>query len=412
MNWKDSTQYILQSGDHNCIHRALDSLNNSVQHLQPGLVKHLQIQGLSDDFLNVHGNNAVIYSRITTVSKTRIDYIFSNTSKCSYFQYIDMNLGLDHCAALASYDISLSLRKDFIPRECFFSGWVISKKLEHDKEFIDRCKLIFVQTKEDMENNSNLNLDPSFFWLKMKTAVISLAKLREKEIKFMEGKKGEVLRGFYSSVLKDISLGIDCYQELDNIKREMDLFYKEKSKDKIDKMRLLEIEDNVYDIHKLQNQRKYENQKKINEIKIGNEVFTGTCNVIKAIEDKMRHELEEHNYKDFNSLPTDLEEEFLSKLPKINLTEDEKQLLLSPTKEEEISCILAFEVDKDSSPGEDGLTYRFMTVFWQFSEYRYLYLTYLNFTRDDGSWGLLENFGVMSIKNKKGNIICMKKREN
>ena len=65
MNWKDSTQYILQAGDHNCIHRALDSLNNSMQHLQPGLVKHLQIQGLSVDFLNVHGNNAVMYSRIT-----------------------------------------------------------------------------------------------------------------------------------------------------------------------------------------------------------------------------------------------------------------------------------------------------------------------------------------------------------
>ena len=97
-----------------------------------------------------------------------------------------------------------------------------------------------------------------------------------------------------------------------------------------------------------------------------------------------------------------IEEEFLSKLPKINLTEDEKQLLICPTKEEEISFILANEVDKDSSPGEDGLTYRFMTVFWQFPEYRFLYLTYLNFTREDGSWGLLENFGVMSIKNKKG----------
>jgi hypothetical protein len=59
-------------------------------------------------------------------------------------------------------------------------------------------------------------------------------------------------------------------------------------------------------------------------------------------------------------------------------------------------------VDKDSSPGEDGLTYRFMTVFWEFPEYRFLYLSYLNFTREDGSWGLLENFGVMCIKNKKG----------
>ena len=55
MNWKDSTKYIFQSGDHNCIHRELDSLNNSDQHMQPGLVKHLQIHGLGDDYLKVHG---------------------------------------------------------------------------------------------------------------------------------------------------------------------------------------------------------------------------------------------------------------------------------------------------------------------------------------------------------------------
>ena len=63
-------------------------------------------------------------------------------------------------------------------------------------------------------------------------------------------------------------------------------------------MRLLEIEDNVYDKHKLQNQREYENQKKINEIKIGDDLFTVTCNVIKAIEEKMRNELKKHNDKD------------------------------------------------------------------------------------------------------------------
>ena len=74
--------------------------NNQSQTLkvQPGLIKHIQIQGLHDDFLKVHGQNAVMYSRVTPISKTRIDYILSNTSKCSYFQYIDMNLGLDHSA--------------------------------------------------------------------------------------------------------------------------------------------------------------------------------------------------------------------------------------------------------------------------------------------------------------------------
>ena len=171
-------------------------------------------------------------------------------------------------------------------------------------------------------------------------------------------------------------------------------------------MRVLEIEDTVYDIHKLQNERKYENQKKINEIKIGNNVFTGTKNVVKAIEDQMKKELEEYDDEHLSSSPSLQEREFLSKLPKINLTEEERILLLSPTNEEEIFYILSQEVDKDSSPGEDGITYRCMTVFWNFPEYRFLYLKYLNFTREDGSWGLLKKFGVMSI-----NQIFMRKKK-
>ena len=63
------------SKDHTSIHRALNSLNNSVQHLQPGLVKHLQIRGLSDDFLNVHANNVVMYSRITPISRFALNCV-------------------------------------------------------------------------------------------------------------------------------------------------------------------------------------------------------------------------------------------------------------------------------------------------------------------------------------------------
>ena len=34
IQWKDTTKYIYQIGDHNCIHRKEDSLYNSQQHLQ------------------------------------------------------------------------------------------------------------------------------------------------------------------------------------------------------------------------------------------------------------------------------------------------------------------------------------------------------------------------------------------
>ena len=39
--------------------------------------------------------------------------------------------------------------------------------------------------------------------------------------------------------------------------------------------------------------------------------------------------------------------------------------------------------------------------FWEWPAYKDLYLKYLNFTRLDKSSGILENFGVMTVKNKK-----------
>ena len=85
IQWKDSSRYIFQVGDHNCIHRVEDSLHNANQHLQQGLINHMKIHGLSDDFIKVHGKDIVAYSRITEISSTRIDYILSNTNECVYF---------------------------------------------------------------------------------------------------------------------------------------------------------------------------------------------------------------------------------------------------------------------------------------------------------------------------------------
>ena len=90
MTWKDQTKYLVQSGDHNCTHRKEDSLYNPEQHLQQSLVKHMKINGLQDDYIAVNGNSSIIYSRETNKSKTRIDYILSNTKKCTSFEYEDL----------------------------------------------------------------------------------------------------------------------------------------------------------------------------------------------------------------------------------------------------------------------------------------------------------------------------------
>ena len=181
MNWKDHTRYIFQLGDHNCVHRALDSLHNSNQHIQPALIKHMQIHGLKDDFISVHGNDVLMYSRITNISSTRIDYILSNSNACSYFQYVDMLAGLDHKVAIAKYEISIEICKEYIPKDRYFSGWVISKRLENDQIFLEQARFVFRTIMEEVEVDAR-QLDPSFYWLKAKHAIVNLAKSREKKL--------------------------------------------------------------------------------------------------------------------------------------------------------------------------------------------------------------------------------------
>ena len=133
-------------------------------------------------------------------------------------------------------------------------------------------------------------------------------------------------------------------------------------------MRCIAIDDPTFDIHKLQNQRKFEYQSKIKEMKVGNILYRGTPDVVKAIEQKIKLEVSPFNDVDFNAPPSPEEVYFLSKLKCLDLSEVDKEQLLCPTNHEEISYILENEVDLDSSPGEDGLTYKFTKVFWQWQD--------------------------------------------
>ena len=133
--------------------------------------------------------------------------------------------------------------------------------------------------------------------------------------------------------------------------------------------------------------KSFENQSRFKEIKIGDSLYEGTPDVVQAIADKMKMELKAFGNVDFNAPPTLEEEHFLSKLSPLVLNEEERNELLGPTNEDEIGFILGNEVDLDSSPGEDGITYRFIKVFWEWPAYKKLYLNYLNFTRESKSCG-------------------------
>ena len=403
MNWKDHTKFVFQAGDHNCIFRKQDSLNNPEQHIQQGLIAHLRVHGLKDGFIQVHGESKIEYSRETNRSATRIDFIFSNSNDCFFFKYFDTQLGYDHKAVIGIYNIDLQKSVEFIPRERFFQSWAIPRFLEMDKTFLDAIKQIFDDIWLECLNSEDYCID--HFWAKTKFLIQSLAKSREKEIYFEENNRLNVLFAYYSGALLRLEEGFDCNQELKDIKKEINEIQNNRSKKLLDKMRGLEIQDHVYDIHKLQKEKKYENQKKITEIKIGENTFVGTKNVLEGIQNKIAEEVKVFGDLNRDDPPTEEEMYFLNLIPEVEWTEEDIDKLTGPTTEEEISKILNFEVDLDSSPGEDGITFRFIKIFWSSESYRKLYLTYLNKTRSEGNMGCVENLGIMVVKNKKSHSI-------
>ena len=74
--------------------------------------------------------------------------------------------------------------------------------------------------------------------------------------------------------------------------------------------------------------------------------------------------------------------------------------MIKPTEEIEILNILKFEVDLDSSPGEDGITSRLLLRFMKIDAFKDIYIKYLNYTRRIGSMGQIGNLGIMVVKNK------------
>ena len=187
---------------------------------------------------------------------------------------------------------------------------------------------------------------------------------------------------------------------MNDIKIELDNIYQIRSKNAISKMKEILIDDHVYDINKLQKIKKYENDKKIKELRINYETVSGTENIVKAIEKKMSEELTEFSCLKNDDPATIDELYFLNSIPKNSWSNEEIEELCGPIREEEITSILENEVDLDSSPGEDGITYRVIKLFWKYTAYRALYIKYLNYTKQIGGMGSGGNIGIMIIKNK------------
>ena len=177
--------------------------------MQDGLIKHLQIFGLKDEYIRLHGNDRpVSFSRITRSSKTRIDIIASNSEKCVEFYYEDIGPGFDHKMAVAKYEIDLIVEKEYIPRHLFVSGWAFPKELQYDEEYLNESRIIC----DIMENNilrdqtvEGEEIDFTKYWSRLKKKLTWAAKQRERQIKQLEDSRKNYLNAIVKICIEKMS---------------------------------------------------------------------------------------------------------------------------------------------------------------------------------------------------------------
>ena len=399
---------LIFAGDFNCIHRKEDTLNNPEAHLQPALLRFMKTYQLSDDFLGLMGSATRVYSRITTRSSTRIDFILSNSSdQCKRFEYIDFPL-LDHKVIVAQYSITISTLRERIPREKFVSNWVINRDLQNDLIFNDMMERVFEQIKLEKDRSQGF-FDPSFIWFKVKETIVDFAKYRTLDMRKRRKQVYMRIMDFYMMAKEDLANGIDCGSELKRIINDLNAFYREENAKKVRDAKYLEIKDHVFDIVKAQKEKKYVNGSNIDKIRVDGVVYDSDSAMVDAVENKMRKELAKFPKDDWSRGPDEKDLAFLDLLPKLEMEADELQEIERNITMHEVELVLG-EVDLDSSPGLDGITYRFIKHFFNNSNFQELYLGFLNHVKCSGDFGPVGNVGVMILKNKKGNSVEYEKK--
>ena len=359
----------------------------------------MDLFGLRDELLRLEGKDVQgIYSRVTNVSKTRIDFIMSNTDLCTDFRYIDTDfLNLDHKAAFANYSIDLGKdHRERVPVNRFFSGWVISKELENDDIFLTEVKTIFDDLEEEDDEN-----DWTYLWLLGKYQMIDAAKKREHHLYKLKFERKKTLQIFLSTLLTSIADGNDRWNEYNRVKAELVKICDKASENAVDNLKFVHIEDHLYDLQKLKAQKKYENKGKIDKIVIDGITFSGTEDVVNGIREKLMVDLSESGDVGWNDPVSEEESFFLNKVMKLNLSEEDTSELLGPVQTEEVNQILHHEVDLDSSPGEDGITYRILRKLIEIPSFLKCMIKMLDHIRANKNMGSLENMGIMKLLNKK-----------
>ena len=393
--WRYRTRFTFVSGDFNCTHRLCDSRNNSKSHLQPGLCQFMKNFSLDDDFVGLNLNN--VYSRETLNSATRIDLILSNSKKlCNKIEYLKIPT-LDHKPVLGYYDIDFNFKRNKIPSDRFYSKFIFPRYLEDDTVFLKNVKSTIDKVFEERTNFK----DPTLVWSILKKHLILLAKSRSKTIVTLKNERYKTLLAEYYYELEKLAQGTSSECHISWIIGEINQHYQKEINIKIMENKIRVMRDHYYDIHKDQRNLKIQGCNFVQKLVVDDVSYEGSENIINAVYDKMSEELKYFGDLDYNDDVTDEESKFLDLLDEVLLTDEEKLTLNKSITLEEISYILDAECDPDSAPGDDGISFRFLKIFWQWSSFQVLYLEFLNHTKENGL-GCIDNSGTMILINKKG----------
>ena len=402
--WVGKTRFTLIGGDWNCTNRLIDSLNHQQSHYSPGLVYLMAEQNLKDDFVNLHGNS-VEFSRISGGSSTRIDFILSNAGDaCQTFEYKALN-GFDHKAIYAEYSITVGTARSEVPFERRFDNFVFSKELEKDPKFLDGAKTLI----EFVFTNKLCYLDITEAWKSLKDSLKIWAKTRTRSIRSLRNAEKKVLVNQYHVIMKNFYAGEVPQESVKEWRRRFEKFHQDEISRSIDENKLRIMKDHYYDIQKDQKKLKFGNESRIEKLNIEGRLYEGTEEIVGGVFDVMSEELAAFGDLEEDADVSEEERYFLNFIEELTLSDNQIRQLTRPIEAEEIEIIFG-KVDPDSSPGEDGITYRMLQCFWQHESFQSLYLEFVNFVKENGSFGHVGNLGIMVLKNKKGNSIDYNKK--
>ena len=403
--WSNRTKYTLIAGDHNCTNRLIDSANNQNIHYQPGLVYLMDEFKLQDDFVSLHGGR-VEFSRISHNSSTRIDFVLSNTKDlCLSMEYKNVQ-GLDHKVIYAEYSLIADRGGSEVPKERRFDNFIFPKILEKDVSFLGGAMEIINLVAAEKQNFDDI----THAWSSLKDALKIWAKSRTRSIKSLRRCQLKILIQEYHIIIENFNRGLITFDSIKEWRKRMDQFYKEEIASKENENKIKVLRDHHYDIQKDQRKFKYSDSNQIQKISIGGTLYEGTEDIVTSVHRHMTEELTVHGNDDENGPVSEEESKFLAFISELTLSNKQIKELEKPIEAEEIDEIF-IKCDPDSSPGEDGITYRILKCLWQLSSnFRDLYLEFCNFVKEKGDFGLASNCGIMVLKDKKGFSIDYNKK--